>query len=136
VRWSVTDAVPVGIQVAGIPEFVPEAEAAILRSRLMRGAQEIMSASRLNELDLRIYTGGSIARSEHSDKQASKPEAQTLEKRASQYKAIAARFSWDFLVVPPAVKSELELSLAIVRLGPLLFEDWGLAEISSTSRVA
>jgi SpoVK/Ycf46/Vps4 family AAA+-type ATPase len=114
--------------VEGIPEGVPEREAAILTSRLLTFAEELRRLGGSHRLLLRVGTPSAL----RAGREVADPEA--AERPA--YAASEPKLSFDQLVLPREVLDALLLAADSLRLETRVFDEWGLRKIEPCPRSA
>ena len=121
------------LYIHGIPAAIPEAEAAILRTRLLRALTETRQGTPLADLDIRINCTATlpapIAARPHSDEPDSK-------ERATRYQGTAPLWRLAQLVVPENLLEELRTAVELIALEPLVFDTWGLRAVEPFPRSA
>ena len=120
------------LYIQGIPSALPEAEAALLRTRLLRAVSEARNAGEVTEIGILI----SNARKSPVRPAPGTGDEPTVEERASRYRAIAPLWRLEQLVAPADLCEELATAIDLVRLEPLVFDLWGLREIEPFPRSA
>jgi len=132
------------IRVHGIPDAVPQATAAVCRSRLLKAVNELMDEAGVDEVRLRIGTLPWLRTEIHSDgpgqkvagRKTADHDDMPTEVRAQRYAARNTLFSFDQLVVPASVKEELIAAVELIRVEARVFDEWGLRKIEPYPRTA
>lgn len=116
------------LYIHGIPATLPEAEAAILRSRLLRAVDEARQDSPLERLEIRIST---------APQPVARPDDESeVEERAARYQGQEPVWRLAQLIAPVELLEELRTAVAVLELEPLVFDTWGLREIEPFPRSA
>jgi ATP-dependent 26S proteasome regulatory subunit len=116
------------IEITGVPDSVPDATAAIFRSRLDRLVRDFATEHRLDEVDINLRKGtfSPLANSENSK---AVPSQANQRESKSKYVCQEPLYTRDFLVVSAEVRERLESAIQIIELQSLLFDSWGLRQI-------
>ena len=120
------------LYIRGIPSALPEPEAALLRTRLLRAVTEARTES--GEADIGILI--SSARTPPAKATSGSGDEPDIDERADRYRASTPLWRLEQLVAPSALHEELATAIDLVRLEPLVFDVWGLREIEPFPRSA
>jgi len=124
------------LRIQGIPDNVPDIEAALCRSRIFKAVNELMDETSLEDIKIIVGTTDTIEESDSpSDSKENKNESST-EERALKYKAVKPTYDFDKLVVPQEVLEDLLLAVDLIDLEAKVFDEWGLREIEPFPRTA
>lgn len=128
------DAKPVELFVGGIPETVPDAVAAVCRSRLLGAVADLSGHLDTPEI---LVTVGNEAGLRGGRKGRERPESGALDDLHPQrYAARDPYFTFGQLVVPDALMTELIAAIEVLRVEGLVFDQWGLRAIEPFPRTA
>jgi SpoVK/Ycf46/Vps4 family AAA+-type ATPase len=124
------------LQVLGIPAGVPAADAAVCRSRLLKAAAELMDAAGLDSLKLHVVTPDAVRTGSGTGGTAPARDGDDLptEVRAERYQSRPPLYTFERLVVPEPVRADLLSAVALLRLRPKVFDEWGLRQIEPFPR--
>jgi SpoVK/Ycf46/Vps4 family AAA+-type ATPase len=120
------------LYIHGIPSALPEPEAALLRTRLLRAVTEARTES--GEADIGILI--SSAQTPPAKATPGSGDEPNIHERAARYRASTPLWRLEQLVAPAALHEELATAIDLVRLEPLVFDVWGLREIEPFPRSA
>ena len=119
------------LRVHGIPKTVPEAAAAVCRSRLLTAFRDL--APELDTTNAVVAVGTAKALEALAGRRkAADPE----EPAAARYEAVAPRYRFEHLVVPDTLRVELVAAVELLRVAPTVFDTWGLREVEPFPRTA
>jgi len=122
------------LYITGIPENIAPVEAALFRTRISHALSELCEREKTDSIHLRIGAGTQpveAARTSHSE-----TVEFDLDSRSAQYEAQQPLWTLDSLVAPESLLEELRTTISLVRLEPLVFDEWGLREIEPFPRSA
>lgn len=119
----------------GIPSNVSPVEAAVFRTRVATALADLCQREEMESLHLRIGTGEPPQKSAPETGSGESGEFD-LESRAEQYQPQEPLWSLEQLVAPENLLEELRTAISLVRLEPLVFDDWGLRGIEPFPRSA
>ena len=111
-----------GFRVKGIPGYADSTDAALLRGRLLNAATEF--TQRTDGRGLTLVVSNEAERSPETG-----PDEQSLEERASYYRAADPLFCFDALVLPQDTLERLLLAVSVTELRKQIFDDWNLRSI-------
>jgi SpoVK/Ycf46/Vps4 family AAA+-type ATPase len=117
------------ITVSGVPEHLPEAEAAVLRSRLLAAYEDMNTV--LPEINP-VISVGPKGHSRGKKQNVDKDEAE----KPNQYTPIAPLYSFEQLVLSPKIMAEITNAIQILNIEALVFDTWGLRQIEPTPKTA
>lgn len=120
------------LYISGLPESITAVESAIFRTRISTAIADLCEREKTDSLHLRIGTGAAPA-------ETAVPSCTgefDLAGRAAQYESQEPLWLFDHLVAPDSLLTELRTAISLVRLEPLVFDDWGLREIEPFPRSA
>lgn len=117
------------IYINGLPKSISPVEAALFRTRISSALSDLCEQEKPESLHLCIGAGTAPV---------SSPEKVEfdLAGRAAQYEAQEPLWTMDGLVAPESLLEELLTTISLVKLEPLVFDDWGLREIEPFPRSA
>lgn len=122
------------LYVHGIPEKIPEADAAVLRTRLLSAVENLRSEGALDDIELLVSTRPSLA---VTPSKANSGQGEfSVEERANQYAATKPLWSLPQLIAPLELLEEVQTAVELIRLEPLVFDTWGLRAIEPFPRSA
>lgn len=126
------------IQISGIPQTVPETVAAVCRSRLLIAVSELLAKAHLNDIKITVGTASQMQQAEMSPytQRVKDNDELNVEQRASQYKSQQPLYTFDFLVVPDALREDILAAVSLVWLEEKVFDEWNLREIEPFPRTA
>lgn len=131
---SPTDRKTTQLIVSGLPGTVPEADAAVCRSRLLKAATELTENTDTTEFALVVGTSQAVAK---LLAEANGDARQSADNPSpAQYSASPPLYTFDQLIVPDHVKQELIAALNVLNVETLVFDTWGLREIEPFPRAA
>ncbi|MBU8901180.1 MAG: ATP-binding protein [Victivallales bacterium] len=117
------------ITISGVPEHLPEDEAAVLRSRLLSAYEDMDTAlPGINP----VISVGPKGHSKHKKQNVDKGESE----KSNQYTPVAPLYSFEQLVLPPKIMSEITNAIQILNIEALVFDTWGLREIEPNPKTA
>lgn len=128
-------------KIQGIPETVPETEAAIFRSKMFSLVNRLMEATGLEDIKLVIGTsqmqnGNGFSHSKpvtNSGKNGDSDESSIAE-RARQYQAQLPFYHFEILVVAEPVLDTLLSAVDAIEVESVVFDEWGLRKIQPNPR--
>ena len=124
----------------GIPDDVPERDAAVARSRLARAFEELSEHTSTDQVVLRVGRVGTPQprpgpAAVHNGR-AQTDDEETIETLARQYVAEPPRFGFDQLVIPADQSEALLTAVNSIRLRSKVYGEWGLRRIEPAPSVA
>lgn len=119
----------------GIPSNVSPVEAAVFRTRVATALMDLCQRDGMESLHLRIGTG-EPARKDAPETGTGENGEFDLESRAEKYHPQTPLWSLEQLVAPENLLEELRTAISLVRLEPLVFDEWGLRGIEPFPRSA
>jgi ATP-dependent 26S proteasome regulatory subunit len=127
------------IRIDGMPDGVSADVAAVCRARLGWAVEELMTESRLKDIRLLVSTHGeetveTAIQQNSQEKLSTSNDEMDVESRARQYSATKPLWSINRLVAPETLMEELQSSIELIALEPLVFDVWGLREIEPFPR--
>jgi SpoVK/Ycf46/Vps4 family AAA+-type ATPase len=133
------------IYIHGLPSGLAETDAAIWRSRFDKLTRELIKEQGIQDIALTLTTTPSTqanhASQQYSLRSLREPDRKgsdeaTVEERANQYRTRQPLFSFDFLILPAAVKSEILSAVSLIHLESKVFDEWNLRKIEPFPRTA
>lgn len=124
--------------IKGIPRNIPETNAAIFRSRLLKAVNQLIDENNLNSdnISITIYNKDFKILSSKSSKEIKKPDELSVEERALKYKSQQPLFSLKRLIVPDEVREDILSAIDIIRVQSKVFVEWNLQSIEPFPRTA
>jgi SpoVK/Ycf46/Vps4 family AAA+-type ATPase len=126
--------------ISGIPTEIDETTSAIARSRILKAVNELLTETKLTQLNLSIKTHSSTVTNKPPSNPPSAPNNQTdelsLEERAKQYKPQKPLYSLDELVINENLRKQIIYAVDLIKVKHLVFEKWGLKKIEPFPRTA
>ena len=122
------------LYIQGVPDNIPEKEAAVCRSRMLTAVNELLENTKIK--NVRITVSNFSQKNNQSlepNKSSSEP---SIEERAKKYKSRQPFFKFEQLVVPDSIHEELLSAVDLIQLEPKVFDEWGLREIEPFPRTA
>lgn len=131
------------LRIHGIPEIIPEPDAAVFRSRLIRSVNELLDQTGVEDIKLVIGTelqmpnGGSVT--SHLKTAANLGKSgdsndSSIAERARQYQAESPLYDFEQLVVPDLVLDTLLSAVDAIEVEFTVFDEWGLRKIQPNPR--
>jgi SpoVK/Ycf46/Vps4 family AAA+-type ATPase len=120
--------------IKGIPNSVPETEAAVFRSRIFTAFNELLNATEVNDIEITVST--SSPSDDKSPNQRESSQEPSTEERSRQYQAREPLFSFEQLIVPNSVHEDILLALDLIELEHKVFDEWGLRSFEPFPRIA
>lgn len=118
------------IYIFGMPEDLPEKDAAVFRSRILHAYGEMLPHF---PADARITVGPNIPTSSKSKRAHAKDDEDT---KATQYTPVEPQYSFDQLILPEKLKESIRTSIKIMEMEELVFDQWGLRQIEPNPKSA
>jgi SpoVK/Ycf46/Vps4 family AAA+-type ATPase len=129
--------------VQGIPDRVPEAVAAVCRSRLFNAVNKLLDETDLEHIQITVGTQSASQKNSQKSADGSKDTAENKsnydlspEDRAKKYKPTQPLFTFEQLVITKEVEEELLLAVDLIELESKVFDEWGLRQIEPFPRTA
>lgn len=129
--------------VQGIPDRVPEAVAAVCRSRLFNAVNKLLDETNLEDIQITVGTQSANQKNGQKSADGSKDAAENKsnydlspEDRAKKYQPTQPLFTFEQLVVTKEVEEDLLLAVDLIELESKVFDDWGLRQIEPFPRTA
>lgn len=129
--------------VQGIPDRVPEAVAAVCRSRLFNAVNKLLDETNLEDIQITVGTQSANQKNGQKSADGSKDAAENKsnydlspEDRAKKYKPTQPLFTFEQLVITKQVEEDLLLAVDLIELESKVFDDWGLRQIEPFPRTA
>lgn len=122
------------LYITGLPETIAAVEAALFRTRISSALSDLCEQGKTGSLHLRIGTG--TAPVDAVPPTSTDIAEFDLNSRSAQYEAQEPLWKLDSLVAPESLLEELRTTISLVRLEPLVFDEWGLREIEPFPRSA
>jgi SpoVK/Ycf46/Vps4 family AAA+-type ATPase len=129
--------------VQGIPDRVPEAVAAVCRSRLFNAVNKLLDETDLEEIQITVGTQSANQKNGQKSADGSKDTAENKsnydlspEDRAKKYKPTQPLFTFEQLVITKEVEEDLLLAVDLIELESKVFDEWGLRQIEPFPRTA
>jgi ATP-dependent 26S proteasome regulatory subunit len=120
------------LYINGLPESLSAVEKSLFRTRISTALADLCEQEQTDSLHLHIgigtpavETAGEVCNAEFD-----------ISSRSAQYESQQPLWSLDQLVAPISLIEELQTTISLVRLEPLVFDDWGLREIEPFPRSA
>ncbi|GET39843.1 ATP-binding protein [Microseira wollei] len=131
------------IYIEGVPNDVPETEAAILRSRLCRDINAFMDQTRCEDVRIKIFVVGECDEGKSSlvnallgdQNQRRNSDEKSLEERASQYTVQKPLYNFDDLVLSEAVMDNLLSAVDAIAVESIVYKNWGLNKIQPNPHI-
>ena len=127
-----------GFYVAGIPDKTPEVVASVCRSRLLTAVQELLPHTDTPDLLVQVGTATAFLRKNSQVTAQSKieqnddPDAP----RPDRYTEREPYFTFEQLVLPQDVLSNLLAAVEVLKVETKVFDEWGLRRIEPFPRTA
>ncbi len=129
--------------VQGIPDRVPEAVAAVCRSRLFNAVNKLLDETNLEDIQITVGTQSANQKNGQKSSDGSKDAAENKsnydlspEDRAKKYQPTQPLFTFEQLVITKQVEEDLLLAVDLIELESKVFDDWGLRQIEPFPRTA
>lgn len=122
------------LYISGLPENISPVESALFRTRISTALSDLCEQEKAESLHLRIGTG--VQPVAAANAASGENDEFNITNRAAQYETQQPLWSLDQLVAPDSLMEELQTTISLVRLEPLVFDDWGLREIEPFPRSA
>lgn len=122
-----------GLHVHGIPVAIPEAEAALCRSRLLRAVDALREETGAEDVDIRI-TKAQPESFPSPDRRFGERDELSVAERAARYTASAPLWGMDRLIAPATLLDELDAVVRMAELETLVFDTWGMRTIEPFPR--
>ncbi len=120
------------LYIHGIPSTLPEPEAALLRTRLLRAVSEARNETGDTEIGI-LISSASTPPVASAPGRTDEPD---VEERAARYRVMTPLWRLEQLVVPAELHEELATAIDLIHLEPLVFDTWGLRDIEPFPRSA
>lgn len=129
---------PRDIRIQGIPDSVPEAIAAVCRSRFSIAVNKLLDETGIEQIKVTVGTALEKNNSQNGQNSTEKKSDRDLspEERAKRYEAQKPLFTFEQLVIPEKVREDLLLAVDLIRLESKVFDEWGLRKIEPFPRTA
>jgi ATPase family associated with various cellular activities (AAA) len=127
-----------GLYIAGIPDEIPERVAAVCRSRLLKAVQELLPHIDIPELLVQVGTAAAFKQngSHLTVKPQVGQDGDSDMPNPDRYAARPPYFTFEQLILPLNVMSDLLASIEVLRVESKVFDDWGLRQIEPFPRTA
>ena len=129
--------------VQGIPDRVPEAVAAVCRSRLFNAVNKLLDETDLEEIQIAVGTQSENQKNGQKSADVSNDPAENKsnynlspEDRAKKYQPTQPLFTFEQLVITNEVEEDLLLAVDLIELESKVFDEWGLRQIEPFPRTA
>lgn len=122
------------IRISGIPDNVPEATAAVCRSRILMAAEKLMSELDTPELLISVGTKDGFAKLQEDVSSRSSPRKDDPE--PSRYQAVKPFFTFEQLIVSEELMTELLAAVNVLEVEAKVFDEWGLREVEPFPKTA
>jgi SpoVK/Ycf46/Vps4 family AAA+-type ATPase len=129
--------------VQGIPDRVPEAVAAVCRSRLFNAVNKLLDETDLEEIQIAVGTQSANQKNGQKSADVSNDPAENKsnydlspEDRAKKYQPTQPLFTFEQLVITNEVEEDLLLAVDLIELESKVFDEWGLRQIEPFPRTA
>lgn len=122
------------IGVAGIPDEVPEADAAIFRSRVIMAFKDMMKSITQGDPVISVGTANAINLLNRIQENAR--EKTNSEKETPVYAAQRPSYTFEQLILPETIKDEITLAIQVLKVESLVFDTWGLRAIEPNPKTA
>lgn len=125
------------VQFAGIPSQASETVAATCRVRLRKAAEELLRATEMNVVELRVRASSNPLSNRsgmNATSSADDHEDMTTESRAARYQSREPLYRLEQLVIPEAVRDHILHAASVLRVKTKVFGDWGLSQIDPYPR--
>lgn len=120
---------PQVIEIEGLPEFVPDNLAARFRSRVDTAARSLLEDQGLANLEVTVRCGAVTTLTPRINAAKEPKHGASSSAEQPRYVCQEPLFKKDFLVLPAPVRDQIDAAMELLKLQPLLFEEWGLSEI-------
>ncbi|OZH52844.1 ATPase [Hydrocoleum sp. CS-953] len=129
---------PRDIRIQGIPDSVPEAIAAVCRSRFSLAVNKLLDETGIEDIKITVGTALEKNNSQNGQNYTEKKSDRDLspEKPTKRYEAQKPLFTFEQLVIPEKVREDLLLAVDLIRLESKVFDKWGLRKIEPFPRTA
>jgi ATP-dependent 26S proteasome regulatory subunit len=124
------------LYINGIPEHISEVEAAVFRARISLALGDLKENGGMDCLHLRIGAGNPAAEPIAAAPTQAENNELDVVGRAGQYESQQPLWNMSHLVAPESLLEELATTVELVRLEPLIFDNWGLRSIEPFPRSA
>lgn len=122
------------LRIKGIPNSVPETEAAICRSRIFTAVNELLDSTKINNISITV-SSSSLSDDTIPERRESSYDS-SIEERSHKYQAREPLFNFQQLIVPESVQEDLLLALDLIEQEHKVFDEWGLRSIEPFPRTA